>query len=251
MKKYEVIFQELQKAIADGKYQIGDYLPTETQLCQNYACSRDTVRKALQQLVKAGLIKTQQGRGSQVIKHEQIDFPVSQLTSYQELVQQLHMNSETNVIAIDKLIVDSKLAKLTGFAPRSLLWRITRQRVVDSVASVLDTDYLDKSLVPDMTREIAEYSIYDYLENKLKLDIAYAKKEITIDQITEKDKILLDIDSENHVVSVKSKVYLSDERQLQFTESRHKLEKFKFVDFARRKKVTDSYVAIYPADVLP
>ncbi|EJN94631.1 trehalose operon repressor [Streptococcus ratti] len=236
MKKYEVIFQELQKAIADGKYQIGDYLPTETQLCQNYACSRDTVRKALQQLVKAGLIKTQQGRGSQVIKHEQIDFPVSQLTSYQELVQQLHMNSETNVIAIDKLIVDSKLAKLTGFAPRSLLWRITRQRVVDGVASVLDTDYLDKSLVPDMTREIAEYSIYDYLENKLKLDIAYAKKEITIDQITEKDKILLDIDSENHVVSVKSKVYLSDERQLQFTESRHKLEKFKFVDFARRQK---------------
>lgn len=236
MKKYEVIFQELQKAIADGKYQIGDYLPTETQLCQNYACSRDTVRKALQQLVKAGLIKTQQGRGSQVIKHEQIDFPVSQLTSYQELVQQLHMNSVTNVIAIDKLIVDSKLAKLTGFAPRSLLWRITRQRVVDGVASVLDTDYLDKSLVPDMTREIAEYSIYDYLENKLKLDIAYAKKEITIDQITEKDKILLDIDSENHVVSVKSKVYLSDERQLQFTESRHKLEKFKFVDFARRQK---------------
>lgn len=236
MKKYEVIFQKLQKAIADGKYQIGDYLPTETQLCQNYACSRDTVRKALQQLVKAGLIKTQQGRGSQVIKHEQIDFPVSQLTSYQELVQQLHMNSETNVIAIDKLIVDSKLAKLTGFAPRSLLWRITRQRVVDGVASVLDTDYLDKSLVPDMTREIAEYSIYDYLENKLKLDIAYAKKEITIDQITEKDKILLDIDSENHVVSVKSKVYLSDERQLQFTESRHKLEKFKFVDFARRQK---------------
>ncbi|MDG9307145.1 trehalose operon repressor, partial [Streptococcus pneumoniae] len=30
--------------------------------------------------------------------------------------------------------------------------------------------------------------------------------------------------------------YLQDGRQFQFTESRHKLEKFRFVDFAKRKK---------------
>ena len=87
-----------------------------------------------------------------------------------------------------------------------------------------------------MTREIAEHSIYDYLENQLKLDIAYAQKIITIDQVSQKDKILLDLDSENHVVSVKSKVYLSNQQQFQFTESRHKLEKFRFVDFARRHR---------------
>ncbi|MDV6872692.1 trehalose operon repressor, partial [Pseudomonas aeruginosa] len=41
--------------------------------------------------------------------------------------------------------------------------------------------------------------------------------------------------SDQHVVSVKSKVYLSNNNQFQFTESRHKLEKFKFLDFSRRR----------------
>lgn len=77
--------------------------------------SRDTIRKALSLLAEAGLIQKIHGSGSQVIKHEQIDFPVSQLTSYKELVDAHHINSKTNVIAIDKLIVDEKLAALTGF----------------------------------------------------------------------------------------------------------------------------------------
>ncbi|EQC68210.1 Trehalose operon transcriptional repressor [Streptococcus sp. HSISB1] len=88
-----------------------------------------------------------------------------------------------------------------------------------------------------MTREIAEKSIYDYLENQLHLSIAYAQKEITIDQLNDRDKLLLDIGAEHHVVSIKSKVYLANNQQFQFTESRHKLEKFRFVDFATRKNL--------------
>lgn len=234
MKKYEQIFKELEHDITSGIYQAGDYLPTENELTQTYHMSRDTIRKALSLLAEAGLIQKIHGSGSQVIKHEQINFPVSQLTSYKELVDAHHINSKTNVIAIDKLIIDEKLATLTGFKKNNLVWRIIRQRVVDSTASVLDIDYLDKKIVPNMTLEIAEQSIYDYLENQLHLIIAYAQKEITIDQLTNRDKLLLDIGAEHHVVSVKSKVYLANKHQFQFTESRHKLEKFRFVDFATR-----------------
>lgn len=236
MKKYEVIFKALEKQIINNQYKVGDYLPTEKELTDSYQVSRDTIRKALQLLTEAGYIRKIHGSGSQIIKHDQINFPVSELTSYQELVQQQGLQSKTNVIAIDKLIVDEKMANLTGFEANKIIWRVIRQRVVDNVASVLDIDYLDKALVPQMSREIAEHSIYDYLEKQLHLDIAYAKKEITIDQINDRDKLLLDIGNEHHLVSVKSKVYLANNQQFQFTESRHKLEKFKFVDFARRKK---------------
>ncbi len=242
MKKYEGLFKTLEKQILKGDYASGDYLPTESQLSKNYQVSRDTVRKALSLLAKANLIQKIHGSGSQVLKHEQINFPVSELTSYQELVDSLNMSSKTNVIAIDKLIVDEKIAKLTGFTINTIVWRVVRQRVVDDIASVLDIDYLVKSLVPEMTREIAEHSIYNYLEKKCHLKIAYAQKEITIDQITERDRLLLDLGAEHHIVSVKSKVFLEDTRQFQFTESRHKLEKFRFVDFARRKGVASSEV---------
>ena len=107
---------------------------------------------------------------------------------------------------------------------------------MDQVASVLDIDYLDKGIVPDLTREIGEQSIYAYLENDLKLKIAYAKKEFTIDHANDQDKILMDLGKDQQVVSVKSQVYLADGRQFQYTESRHKLDKFRFVDFAKRQK---------------
>lgn len=235
MKKYEQIFKQLEHDIHTGKYQTGDYLPTENELTETYHMSRDTIRKALRLLSEAGLIKKIHGSGSQIIKHDQIDFPVSKLTSYKELVETHHIHSKTNVITIDKLIVDEPLSLMTGFKQNHLVWRIIRQRVVDDIASVIDIDYLDKSIVPTITRKNAEKSIYDYLENQLHLTISYAKKEITIDQLSEQDKLLLDIGAEHHVVSVKSKVYLNNQKQFQFTESRHKLEKFRFVDFATRK----------------
>lgn len=236
MKKYEQIFKLLKQDILNETYQIDDYLPSEHELVQTYKVSRDTIRKSLDLLQKAELIQKIRGQGSKVIKQAQIDFPVSNLTSYQELVQQHGINSKTNLIQLEKITVDKKLSNLTGFPEYRLVWRIVRQRVVDDIASVLDIDYLDKTLVPSLTREIAEQSIYAYLEEELGLRIAYAQKEITIDPATNRDQILMDIGTDQHVVSVKSKVYLADGQQFQFTDSRHKLEKFRFIDFAKRQK---------------
>lgn len=235
MKKYQELFKQIETDIHNEVYPVGHFLPSEHQLMETYQLSRDTVRKALAQLEKEGLIKKFRGQGSKVIREEKIDFPVSQLTSYQELVQQLGISSKTNVVSLDTITVDQRLSLLTGFPQHRLLWRVTRQRIVDDVTSVLDIDYLDKALVPQLTREIAEDSIYRYLEENLKLDIAFAQKEITIDQVSDRDRILMDLGNNQHVVSVKSKVYLQDGRQFQFTESRHKLEKFRFIDYARRK----------------
>lgn len=234
MKKYEQLFKLIEQDILSEKYSVGEFLPSEQELAQYHKISRDTVRKALDKLQKEGLIQKFKGQGSKVIKHEQINFPVSNLTSYQELVELHGMISKTHVISLEKLTVDKKLAQITGFPEYRLVWRIIRQRVVNQVASVLDIDYLDKELIPNISREIAEYSIYNYIENKLNLVIDYAKKEITIDHATNRDKILLDIANENHVVSVKSQVYLANGQQFQFTDSRHKLDKFRFVDFAKR-----------------
>ena len=146
---------------------------------------------------------------------------MSDLTSYQELIEQQGLNSQTNVISLDKIIVDSKLSERTGFSNSRQVWRVVRQRVVDS-------------FVPQLNRSIAEYSIYDYIENQINLSISHAFKEITIDNATDQDKILIDLGKDQHVVCVRSKVYLNNGKQFQFTESRHKLEKFKFVDYAKR-----------------
>ncbi|HFU3939582.1 TPA: trehalose operon repressor [Streptococcus suis] len=234
MKKYQEIYNDLKEKIRTNVYSAESTLPTEQQLQEMYGVSRDTVRKALSILTERGLIQKVQGRGSMVLKQELLNFPVSGLTSYQELAHALKLESHTEVICLELLTVSSNLANLTGFEAHSKVWKIVRTRSIDGRVSVVDTDYLAASLVPNMTKEIAQVSIYQYLENKLGLDIAYAQKEITVEPTNREERDLMQI-QDDYLVLIKSRVYLGDTQQFQYTESKHKIDKFRFVDFARRK----------------
>ena len=234
MKKYQEIFNDLQEKILNGSYLAGVLLPTEKELQDQYQVSRDTVRKALRLLTEKGLIQKVQGRGSQVLKQELLNFPVSGLTSYKELVDSLGLNSQTRVISLDLMTVDEQTALQTGFPEGSQVWKVLRTRSIDGVVSVLDLDYLAKDCVPNLTQEIAQTSIYAHLEEELGLDISYAQKEITIQASTERERLLMG-HQDPYLVLIRSRVYLGDTRQFQYTESKHKIDKFQFVDFARRK----------------
>ncbi|OLF47629.1 trehalose operon repressor [Streptococcus cuniculi] len=236
MKKYQEIFNDIKEKIAANVYPAEHVLPTEKDLQAQYQVSRDTIRKALAMLTERGLIQKVQGKGSLVLKQELLDFPVSGLTSYQELTQSLHMDSHTEVVSLELLTVTSNLAQLTGFEPYSQVWKLVRTRSIDGKVSVLDTDYLSQDLVPHLTEEIAQVSIYAYLEGELGLDIAYAQKEITVEPTNREERELMN-SKDDYLVQIRSRVFLGNTQQFQYTESKHKIDKFRFVDFARRKNV--------------
>ncbi|HFI0352665.1 TPA: trehalose operon repressor [Streptococcus suis] len=235
MKKYQEIYNDLKEKIRTNEYASGSLLPTEQQFQEMYGVSRDTVRKALAILTEGGLIQKVQGRGSMVLEQEILNFPVSGLTSYKELTHSLKISTKTDVVSLDQIVVNSNLSHLTGFEPHSKVWKIVRTRSIDGKIAVVDTDYLAAELVPNMTVEIARGSIYEYLENQLNLDIAYAQKEITVEPTSREERELMQ-SQDDYLVLIKSKVYLGDTQQFQYTESKHKIDKFRFVDFARRKQ---------------
>ncbi len=91
----------------------------------------------------------------------------------------MQLQSDTAVVDLELITVNSNLSQLTGFEPFSKVWKIVRTRSIDGTVSVVNTDYLSSDIVPKMDKEIAKGSIYQYLEKELKLDISYAQKEIT------------------------------------------------------------------------
>lgn len=99
---------------------------------------------------------------------------------------------------------------------------------------ILDIDFLLASIVPHLSMEITGQSIYEYLENELNLKISYAKKVISVEPATSMDHQNMDIGQDTHVV-VRGYVHLEDTTLFQYTESRHRLDKFQFVDFVRRE----------------
>ena len=55
---------ELKQKMISGEYAVGERIPTEPELCEEYGVSRITVRRAVQDLVEEGLLKKVRGRGT-------------------------------------------------------------------------------------------------------------------------------------------------------------------------------------------
>ncbi|WP_165004125.1 MULTISPECIES: trehalose operon repressor [unclassified Enterococcus] len=237
MNKFNEIFLDLEQKILAKQYPPHTLLPSENQLIKIYGVSRETIRKALNLLTTEGYIQKKQGKGSIVLDRNRFDFPISGLTSYKELQETQHIPSETIVHTLEETEVSPELSKVTGWKVGTPVWYLLRQRKIDGEVVILDRDYLLKEIVPVLTVEQAEKSIYDYFENQLDLSIAYAQKEITVESVTKQMKETMDLHNDPYVVVVRGLVHLEDTRCFEYTESVHRLDKFRFVEFARRRKV--------------
>lgn len=236
MAKYEVIYKAILSEIENDEYKAGELLPGEYELMSRYDASRDTIRKALSLLVQNGYIQKSKGRGSIVLDVQRYDFPVSGVVSFKELQQDLGNDVKTCLITLEKTYPNKHIASILNLQDNDMIWIVQRVRRVNGEAVILDTDYINADIVPEIDKKAAQDSLYAYFENQLGLRIAFANKEITCPNATKQDYELLDMKGYDMVVNVESYTSLEDTRIFQFTSSRHRPDKFRFKDFARRIK---------------
>lgn len=234
--KYFRIYNEIVNKIENGIYKVNDKISSETEIMNEYGVSRDTARKSLIRLEQNGYIQKKKGKGSFVLDINKFDFPVSGVVSFKEIADKRWKDSETNVEILECKKPSESIGRKLELSSDDYVWKIVRTRKIDGEKIILDKDYLVKKYVDNITKEICEESIYKYIEEDLGLKIAYAKKEITVQTATDEDRKYLDIKGFGMVVVVKSYTYLDDTSLFQYTESRHRPDKFVFVDFARRHK---------------
>lgn len=236
MTKYQKIYQDLLEKIKQGEIKPHTLLPSESELMKIYDASRDTVRKALNLLLNDGYIQKNKGKGSVVLDINRIAFPVSGVTSFKELTKTLHGEVKTIVILLSEEKPDEEIQKAL-YVKDGLVYHVKRIREIEGEKIILDEDYLVKDIVNGLSYQDAENSLYEYIEKKLGLKISFARKEITVVKATEEEKQLLDMLDYDLLVCVKSYVYLEDATLFQYTISKHRPDKFRFVDFARRSEL--------------
>ncbi|ETY75536.1 trehalose operon repressor [Lactiplantibacillus fabifermentans] len=238
LNKSALVYDDLMQKIDQEVYELGTYLPSENQLCQLYGISRETGRKALGLLAENGYIQKIRGKGSLVIEHRQYEFPVSGIVSYKELAQKMHVTTENLVYSFESPVAlpVQAFASLGGEVKPVPVTAIKRVRIIDGEPDIIDKDYILTSVVPDIPKRAAADSLYAYFEGELGLDIAYATKEITMEPANSEDREQLGLDKGAYMAVVRSVTSLADATAFQYTESRHRADKFRFRDFARRTK---------------
>lgn len=216
-------------------YQTGSLLPSEKTLADVYKVSRETIRKALTMLLEEGYIQKKQGKGSIVLDIKRLNFPFSGLTSFKEIQEAQNIQSETILVKNKRELAPKFLKNQLDLAPSQQVISLVRLRKISGEVVILDKDYLIDDKIRSIPSQAAKDSLYAYLESELHMNISYAKKIFVVEPATREDRQLMDLKNDTHVVVVKGEVYLEDTRLFQYTESRHRLDRFEFVEFARRK----------------
>lgn len=233
--KYVTIYKEWKEKIESGQIAEGERLPTESSLMESYQVSRDTVRKSLNLLEQSGYIQRGRGRASLVMPKQRYTFPLSEIASFQEVNKLSNAHAETEVVNLDILQDSHKIKKIFQQSVNGEVYELIRVRRMKDEAVILDKDYFVRDVVPRLPLNECKVSVYRYLEEELGLQISYAVKEITVQKANAEDYELLDMGDYNMVVVVKSHTYLENNTLFQCTESRHRPDKFRFVDLAKRK----------------
>ena len=134
------IAEQLREAILEGKFKIGERLPTEDELAQRYGVSRPSVREALKRLAAQNLVKAKRGPsgGNFVIK-----------PSYEKLAESLS-GSATLLVGLGALDIKEIIE-----ARRALQGSCLEQAVKNATAEHLKNIELalDRQRDPDITDE--------------------------------------------------------------------------------------------------
>lgn len=236
--KYDTIYKELRRQIEAEEYGFQELLPSEKILTEQFESSRNTVRRAISQLAAEAYVQSVHGKGVVVIyqKENQAEFVLGGIESLQEAARRNHMEYTTKVICFAELTVDERIQKRTSFPLGTEIYYIQRVRYVGEEALIIDHNYLRKDVAKNLTADIAEKSIYDYLENELHETIKTTRRKLTVERNSQLDETYMDLRGFNAVAVVSSHTYNADGVMFEYTESRHRPDQFAFYDQAQRVK---------------
>lgn len=112
MRKSEWVMQEILKDCISGSFSEGKFLPSETELCQQFKVSRSSIRSALKAIENKGVINILPKRGSLVAQHQQwnwLDQDILNIFTHTEISPQFLKN-----ILIARLIFEPNICAIAA-----------------------------------------------------------------------------------------------------------------------------------------
>ncbi len=134
------IASQLQQAIGAGSYAPGARLPTEAELSQHFGVNRHTVRRALEELSRDGLVRVEQGRGS-FVAEDVIEYAVEARTRFSEWIRKQNKEPSGRVLQLRETSATAQVASGLGIRPGARVVLMERLGLADGRPVTLASHY--------------------------------------------------------------------------------------------------------------
>ena len=149
----------------DHEYRAGDMIPSERELSERYGLSRTTVRLALQELERLGLVVRQHGRGTFVTDRSAKATNLMQSYSFTEQMRAMGREPETTILEFCEMEADKNLAEHMGLRIGDRIFKLKRLRSADNMPMMVERSYLPVRQFLSLKRPLLERKpLYDVIE---------------------------------------------------------------------------------------
>ena len=162
----------------DHEYRAGDMIPSERELSERYGLSRTTVRLALQELERLGLVVRQHGRGTFVTDRSAKATNLMQSYSFTEQMRAMGREPETTILEFCEMEADKNLAEHMGLRIGDRIFKLKRLRSADNMPMMVERSYLPVRQFLSLKRPLLERKpLYDVIEQDFQQKIRVAEEE--------------------------------------------------------------------------
>ena len=168
---WRAIAERLRAEIAAGRPAAGARLPSEAALAARFGVNRHTLRRALEELARAGLIRIRQGRGS-FVSEDVLDYTVGPRTRFSEWIRRHNKEPSGRVLRLAEVPAEPAVARGLGVAVGSPVILLERLGLADDRPVSLTAHHFPTSLGPGLlealrtaagiTEALAAVGIADY-----------------------------------------------------------------------------------------
>lgn len=217
----------LERAIGEGMLGEGDALPSERDIAELASVSRVTVRKAVQDLVRDGLLVQRQGSGTYVARATgRVEQPLSRLTSFTQDMERRGWTSHSQWLEKGLFSPSPEEIVALALAPGDEVARLARLRIADGRPLAIERASISAAMLPDP--DAVSQSLYAMLEADGYRPVR-AIQRISATNLSSDDAGLLQVRAGDAGLRIERISYLESGRVVELTRSLYRGDAYDFV----------------------
>src|ERR1700741_1697327 len=235
MPLYAQVEEVLASNIADGTLPPGTRLPAEHSLIERFAVSRTTIREAIQNWIRRGLVEIQRGKGT-FVTQPKISQDLTRLTGFVEDMQLLGRTASARLLDQETVPANQTVSRRLGLPLGTLVVRIRRIRLPHNLPFSFDETYLPRELGEKVVQSDLEAEpIFSLLEEKY--DTPLTEAEYRLEAICA-DSIVADalgIDAGSPIFLIERTSYSEGQRPVDYEKLHYRGDQIQFVTRLARR----------------
>jgi GntR family transcriptional regulator len=170
----------------------GDAIPSERSLCAQLGVSRPTLRAAVDELVVAGLLVREHGRGMFVAAEKITQELVSERNSF--TLPRAGGVWTSRILESRTLPAGARVGRRLRMSPVARIRYVARLRLVDGSPMAIEHLHVPADLVPDLTsEELEQGDLYEHFRDRHGVQVSEAVQSIEPTVVTRAEADLLDV----------------------------------------------------------